>query len=535
MTVSTHAYTVEVDGQPIPFKNASINFDAARAPLVTATLTAPIDASHLLDPRDARRVTITATATHQGGTQTRQFDLGVRSRDISHRDAEVTVTLASDDALLADYAPLTDDEEPYWIFLWEDMNLRTLVDHILDTAFGAQLAPGPSATLPMSWSTRNVIPNPRLTVSDAHWQAINATGERATGPVDLNPHQDLVWPDGACFRTVAAATSWQAQPLDTDAGYFEVSGGEWWSAAAYVNGSAGVRSRVALIWRDGKGRAIATSFGDWIDVPSSGSTWEPVRVWAQAPDAVRQADLRIQYEGTVGDVGRVTAAVLSQDRMPSRYFDGDQSDNVYDTFDWSGDPYESASVRTAISEDGAPETIIWETGRSALDYVAPILQRAGLRLVCDENRVWTLRGEGWTAPGALTFEHAVNIVDAGDSIDRGDDTWFDAAVTVYRWKSDEREKEAIDAWAITNPPTKVKRIEKNTPYPGKGFSEYAVRRAQQRGQQFAATAVADWTATTEQPVQIAVPGTTYAGRVQTLTFDLTTDEMTITTRDNGGS
>lgn len=528
MAVTTHTYTAEVGGQQFPVSNAAITFDAARAPLVTATFRAPIGVADDLDPRDAPRVAISATSTDSTGTtKTRVFDLVVRSRDTSRRTAEVTVSLASDDALLADYAPLADDEEPYWL----GHSLQDLVSYVLGKVTGASVDPSSAdASLLVTWDTTNEIPNPRAAQTADHWVADGATLARIAGAVTLPAPENITWPGGGWLRATATAATWNVRAKDEDDGDFPVTPDQWWAMSSHVRtADTGVTARAAIAWLDAKGRVVGYTRGDTITVNGG---WQIVRAHGRAPSRARQAAPLIEATGATGKRLDVVASMFSNDRVEPWYLDADFPDTAQETFEWASDPHDSPSRRTVLVDAASPATLVWTAGTDALSFLTPIVQSVGLRLVCDESRVWTLRGDDWVSPGSLAFEHGVNVIEAGDRVSRDDATWFDAAVTTYRWTAtDGRQKEAVDAWALNDPPTKVVRIDKATPYPGKGFSQYAVRRAQQRGRQLTATAVADWNATTEQPVTIDVPGTTYTGRVQTLTFDLTTDEMTITTRD----
>lgn len=187
-----------------------------------------------------------------------------------------------------------------------------------------------------------------------------------------------------------------------------------------------------------------------------------------------------------------------------------------------------------IPGDADPEALVWRAGDSALEFLQPILETGGYRLVCDEARVWTLRGEGHTVPGTVLIRHLTNMIDANETIDRDRGMWFDAAVTRWKWTDVSGiAHEYVEAWSLTDPdpPTLVKTFDKSTAYKGAGFSEYAVRRAQGRGREVSATCVADWRAKPEQVLEFTLPGTpVQTGLAQAVSFDLDSDEMTVTTR-----
>jgi hypothetical protein len=185
-----------------------------------------------------------------------------------------------------------------------------------------------------------------------------------------------------------------------------------------------------------------------------------------------------------------------------------------------------------IPVDADSDALIWKAGDNGMQFLRPVLETSGYRLVCDEQRVWTLRDENYTAPGFLSLRVGVNLIDATEDIDRDAQLWFDAAVTRYKWTDAAGvAHEAVDGFAWTYPPTLVKTFDKAIPFQGYGFSEYVVRRAQGRGREVSATAVADWTATAEQAVEVVLPVTPLqAGRIISIAFDLDSDRMTVTTR-----
>jgi hypothetical protein len=178
------------------------------------------------------------------------------------------------------------------------------------------------------------------------------------------------------------------------------------------------------------------------------------------------------------------------------------------------------------------DAFTWRAGQSALDFLRPLCQVAGYRLVCNEAREWTLRDENYFADGSTTVQYAVNMHDADETISRDSGEWFDAAVTRYRWTdSAGLEQIRVDAFATATPYTRLRLFERDTPYPGPGFSEYAVRRAAQRGREVNVTAAADWLANTEQSLTIALADApAQTGLIESLTYELDTHQMTVSSR-----
>ncbi len=95
------------------------------------------------------------------------------------------------------------------------------------------------------------------------------------------------------------------------------------------------------------------------------------------------------------------------------YFDGATAAGSGYTYEWQDAAHASASSRLPVTER-APELFEWRAGVSAIDFLAPLVQANGFRLVCDEQRRWTLRGVNYIAPGsAVALRYGVNIIDAG--------------------------------------------------------------------------------------------------------------------------
>lgn len=191
MTVSRHDITATIGGNDIPIIDAAITLDESWAPYAQASITAPLleDAiSDLLDPRVSPHVSITVTKSYgladklstlssQYGTEdisaltavwdgltvrdfsndyyreynpfglrsaeTRTFSLAVRERTINYLNAEMSLTLSSDEGLLQDFALVTNTN-----YTSPSTSVRTITQYVLDL-IGADLETGTAdATIP---------------------------------------------------------------------------------------------------------------------------------------------------------------------------------------------------------------------------------------------------------------------------------------------------------------------------------------------------------------------------------------------------
>lgn len=175
----------------------------------------------------------------------------------------------------------------------------------------------------------------------------------------------------------------------------------------------------------------------------------------------------------------------------------------------------------------APGMEIWGT-------LEPFVQQSGLRLYCDEDRVWRLVPGDATSTNLLRLgDDSVVVGPIDDTIDRDADVWADGVVIIYRWKdSAGDQQEAFDAETIVYPPTKVKVMEYAAPYPGAGAADHVLTRAQARGHQLDTRAVNNYLARPGQ--QFVTPiedGTLQGGHIVSVVWSIDDDRMTITPRD----
>ncbi|MFD4990770.1 hypothetical protein ACFWH7_19585 [Cellulosimicrobium cellulans] len=179
-----------------------------------------------------------------------------------------------------------------------------------------------------------------------------------------------------------------------------------------------------------------------------------------------------------------------------------------------------------IEADAAP----WMPGQTAWDYIVPLVQSAGLRLYCDEHRTWHLVQPLAPTAGGLALSGATMTV-LEDQLSR-DDGWYDAVVITYRWRdTSDVERVRYDV-ATTENYTKTLALEYDRPYPGPGAAASILARARGRGRIEAATTVSDYSAQPGQAVSVTATGIPIQTGITTrVTWDLTTDEMQVRTRD----
>jgi hypothetical protein len=513
-------------GGALGFVEGTVTLSAASAPHVDASYTVTLSDPELLNTTlnpmqsPAPRV--------QLEVEGRTFDLHVRDAARDQDDTtRATLNLASDEALLSDYRALADDATP---LTFQD-SLRDLVEYVLDTVLpGTTLEPGDDVAVPALIAATNLVRNPRR-AEIWDWQY-------GVGSGSINDGQYLTGgPAYAPTFYYFGATGGDA----TDAYHYydeanlSVRGDTYYRASVDIQVPTGLSAVIDAVMIDSSGNVVG--FASPRTVTGASGVWKrrDISFWTK-PTTARIRPRVIIY-GTLpnGVYINVTAWRVSEDTGDAadiEYFDGLMADDAYYSYEFTDDDWASPSERTPLIDAAEPDALIWLAGQTALDFLAPLIQRFGLRLVCDELRQWTLRGEEYLADGAIEVRYGVNMQRGAESVGRDAGVWFDARVTRYRSKSmSGAVRDIFDVFALNDPPTLVTLLELDSPYPGPGRSEYAVRRAQGRQREVTASRKPTWTEAAEQSVSIVLEGApTQTGKTQAVTFNIGENEVSITTR-----
>lgn len=522
MMISTPTIAVDLIGDPdtpLGWNDGRIVLDTRSSPHVRAQLTIPSPAGAVadaLDPRLGARCRIAVT-DHDG---TRTFDLGLRRRPVQHRPATAELELASDEALLGDYGPLDDDATPLEL----QHSLRAIVNYVLNEAIpGAELEPGPDVPATRYWAAINRVQNPRADSTAGFSGGTTATLSTGTSR-----------PPGAGTRYVVWTSTAGAPAFLLVDGDRTVTPGRRYKFAAVVGegtaASAGMYVRFS--WVNDAGVTIKRDSSPVADYTTTGL--EPIEFEAVAPAGA--ATIAVHVVGVATSSGQafaLDAPMFYDGPFDLPFFYGDTPDDADYSYEFAGDVDASSSTRTPVVER-PPDALIWRAEQSAIEFLAPLVQAYGFRLVCDELRRWTLRDADYLAPGSLTIRAGVNMHDARDELSRdGDSGWCDAAVIIYTWTDDAgMQQRRIDAYALTMPYTSRVVIKKpDTPYPGPGFAQYVVERAQGRGRLVEATRQGGWHANADMPCTLVVPAADpQTGTTDRLEYRLRANTLTATAR-----
>lgn len=491
----------------------------------------------LLDPRNspAPRVEVTASSGIP-----RTFNLHVRDRSINHKEGTVSLRLSSDEGLLDDFAPLADDLTPRT----HEANLRNLVGYVLNKAIpGAVLEAGTTnADLTARWDATNRITNPTGNAGGASFiSAYNCVAVTdATFPGTVNGVAHI----GTHVTTPSSPDSYiSIGPVNGMAWGMQV--GKTYVFSAEGSTRVVMSGATANVLRERALGVHATgSYGGYKhflspSVPNvlmTGTNGVRVSVEFTVPPGTTDVFLRAYHGRAAGAITwgkfRLSEKVAGNLADNSVYFFGSQPAGGGYTYDWETGTANAAYSGRHADVERLPELFTWRAGQSALDFLHPLLQSQGLRLVCDETRKWTLRDETYEAPGNLSLRAGINVIEAEEDISRDGGFWFDARTTRYKWTDENGlQQERVDTYALTPSYSRMTLLELSSPYPGPGRSEYAVRRAQGIGREVTVETVSDWSVLAEQPVSVVLENApTGLGKTQSVAYDLGTDRMTVTTR-----
>lgn len=456
LTITPDSGDATLDAGAVPYAQATVEI----------TLTNP-DLVERIDPQDTRRAFLDAAV----GDTPRTFDLALLSRQVSHDRRTIRLSLGSDEALLQQYRPLTDNTAPFAL----QPDLRSIVNYVLDRAIpGAELDEWEDATI---WV--NYVRNPSGAAgSVAYWQAgsnSNAPAAVATNGPDNGPYVYVQQNAANNFRVSQLLPAITVTSGDTLRYEFDL---RVWGPATFTlefNTTAGVWSGSAPITHPG---------GEWRrfrgEIPATAS----------------------------GVIERVQLYAASQPTAP---------------FAW-----DIANLRLVHADnERSGDLLTWGAGVSAWEFLEPLAASVGLKLFCDEQRVWRLiNPEQYSRPGRITITPD-NATEGTDTITTIDPSLTCTGVVVrYQWRDSAGvERETIDS---VGTPERVYPLTLNRAYPGPGVAAAILANRHGKGRIQDVTALADLTATPGMEAAIRLPGTIdQIGTLTAVTWNLTDATMRV--------
>lgn len=500
--------SISIDGDAfIPRPGSSVTLDARNVPYATATVELPLleDAViDYLDPRDGIRCPITAEVD-----TSRTFDLGLRSREVDHESKSVTLTLASDEALLQDYATLTDNTAPFSIAA----SLRAVVNLVLGTAIpGATLEAGSDANVTAYWAATNLHPNPLPASATGYNIAANGTALTFT---TLSGANVIRWTSSASTSNLNAGTT---------SAYRATPGRRYYAAWDWASAASGRSAALVMEFRSANG-TVLMSRTTGTTTPYS-AVFQTLSVTAVAPAGTETVYVYITTTGnTVATNHHVKRFILTESDQPVPYFSGASADAFY-TYAWTETANASPSTRTPVTERST-DSLVWRAGQTAWDFLMPLAASVNMVLWSDENRDWWLKEADERTLSTLVSVSPANARSGTDTLSREDtDAYVTGVVARYSWTDrDGISREVVDS---AGTPDKVLVQEFSQAYPGPGVAAAMLARRQGTGRVQAADAITVQAATPGMSLQFTLPGAPEViGRLSSVQFDLASGFMNV--------
>lgn len=383
------------------------------------------------------------------------------------------------------------------------------------------------------WSAENAILNPNVA---------NLTGYAGAGNCNLThgttANAGVEGTTGFAIATApAAGQSFVSAPQTVS-----TRKGDMWTFSCYMfrgSGMPAVNGILRVYEMDSSSGILRKIESTPKVIPLGGSlpyTWDrySVTFTVQNPNTSKLAVYGSYMATAAGQSVGMDGFTLTQGPLLLPFFSGATVPAGYVT-NWTGEPTAPnnsvSERRPANGVERLPELFDWKPGQSLFDFLQPLINASGLRLFCDESRVWRLVNPNeYEVPGYVVAQAKFNATEGEDLITRNEDTWADAVVVIYSWSDSGGESKT--AYDVAGDPTgKAVVRELSREYPGPGAAQHILNSLQGRGRTQTVTVLGQYGATPGQDATISLPGTyPQTGKVRRVTFDLSSGLMDVETR-----
>lgn len=381
-------------------------------------------------------------------------------------------------------------------------------------------SPATDADVTAYWAVTSLVTNPSVEVNTTGWGAGTGTSAiaRITGAVPATPSGT------ASLRWTAAGTG--AAFVSQSGSAIAVVPGVSYVYSGYVLGTSPVRdvqpmvrfvSAAGEILRDVYGTAVTTSTAAWTRFV------QVVKPPAGAVSATLHARSTVN---TAGQFHFLDCVMFHEGTEAVPYFDGSTPDSSTYIYDWAGDTAHAAASTRDPVVDRPPELFTWLPGVNAWTFLEPLLSSVGLRLFCDELRVWRLIDPiSYTVPGAIAITPN-NATDGTDEITREDPELFATGVVVrYTWRVSSGAPMQVN-YDVAGTPQRVYVVDYERPYPGPGAAAKILARRNGTGRAQDVTGLVVWAATPGMSASISLPETAeQRGAITVVEFSLDDDAL----------
>lgn len=305
-----------------------------------------------------------------------------------------------------------------------------------------------------------------------------------------------------------------------------VRAGQQYTASGYVRQSvAGGVTAVGIQWLNSAGTLLDTTDGA---TSALGTGWTRLSLSATAPVDATQAKVFYAFAGSASARSfDVDGAMFTDGARLVTYFDGGSVGGGY-TYTIGGAAHVSAATRHPVAERD-PESLTWEAGTSAWDFLLPLVTSVGFILWCDELRVWRLMEPSERQSDTNITVTPLSAVRATDTVERGNpDVFVTGVIARYQWvDADGISRERKDA---AGTPGQVVTVEMPGAYPGAGAAAAILARRNGTGRTQDVEVLWQPEATPGMSATITLPGAPDTqGRIVSVDFDLAAGTMALGT------
>lgn len=252
------------------------------------------------------------------------------------------------------------------------------------------------------------------------------------------------------------------------------------------------------------------------------------------------ADLQLRGKSNAANVGQVTLALASDEASLI-----DQALLLKNVKDWGKTTARGlvtavlASLGYSLAADAGadanidPAAAVQSPGQSYWDHLAGTLEGAGLRLWCDEARVWHLTDKGALAGGTSSLDYTQTMTDVTDSIQLDGTDYYDGLVIRYSYLDvSGNPQTAYDYYAPAGA-RKVARLDFTSAPAVSGAARRLWKRVQGRGRMISTEAVNRFDIRPTQPLTLRLPDGVplQTGKVSAITWSFPDDRMGLTSRE----
>lgn len=372
------------------------------------------------------------------------------------------------------------------------------------------------------WAVTNKLSNPGVETDLKGWM----TGFGATSMQRVSNSGSPAGGAWAILWLANAATS--ALVASPTTGAFSCNPGTSYVFTIYSYGGGARTASARLQFYAADGTVLISEVAGASQVLNTDGTYKRFTVIATAPAGAETMQGILYIENSVANEGYLAdGAMLYEGNEVIPYFDGNTADTPQYDYAWSGTANASPSSRTP-TVNRPPDALIWKAGVSGWDFLEPLLSQAGLRLFCDEKRVWRLV-LAYSLPQVIPLTPSLSV-DATDVITREDDTpWADGVVVRYVW--DDRELGAQVRVDSAGSAGKTLVVTYDRPYPGPGAAANILQASTGRGRVQNVDALIDYATTPGMETFIPTDAGQLSGRVRAVQFDLTAGTMSVGSKD----